>query len=126
VGVIVGTYNKDVADSTWDNDDGMRAYRAFFVKYLPGSAIDEGGYLVGYNQGVVLEQMLKQCGDDLSRENILKQAKSLNNFTVSGGVTGHYGQHDRYRQSELDANASATLGRLEMATVRRGPERQFQ
>jgi branched-chain amino acid transport system substrate-binding protein len=78
-----------VTDSTWDNDDGMRAYRAFFAKYLPGSNnIDESGYLVGYSQGVVLEQILKQCGDDLSRENILKQAKSLNNFTVPVALPG--------------------------------------
>ena len=88
VGVIVGTFYKDTTDSTWDNDDGMKAYRAFFAQYLPGSDIGEGGYLYGYSQGVVLEQILKQCGDDLSRENILKQAKSLNNFKVPVALPG--------------------------------------
>jgi branched-chain amino acid transport system substrate-binding protein len=88
VGVIVGTFAKDVTDPTWDDDDGMRAYRAFFAKYLPRSDIDETGYLLGYSQGVVLEQILKQCGDDLSRENILKQAKSLKNFRVPVALPG--------------------------------------
>jgi ABC-type branched-subunit amino acid transport system substrate-binding protein len=88
VGVIVGTFYKDTTDSTWDNDDGMKAYRAFFAQYLPGSDIGEAGYLYGYSQGVVLEQILKQCGDDLSRENILKQAKSLNNFKVPVALPG--------------------------------------
>src|SRR5258708_9093899 len=66
----------------------MKAYRAFFAKYLPGSDISEAGYLLGYSQGVVLEQILKQCGDDLSRENIVKQAKSLNNFKVPVALPG--------------------------------------
>src|SRR5467141_4001504 len=87
-GVIVGTFFKDTTDSTWDNDDGMKAYRAFFAQYLPGSDISEAGYLLGYSQGVVLEQILKQCGDDLSRENIVKQARSLNNFKVPVALPG--------------------------------------
>ena len=53
-------------------------------------------------------------------------SQKLEQLQGSGGVTGHYGQHQRYRQSELDANASATLGRLEMATVRRGHGRKFR
>jgi len=99
-GVIVGTYNKDPTDSIWDNDDGMKAYRAFFAKYLPGSDIGESNYLSGYSQGVVLEQILKQCGDDLSRENILKQAKSLHNFKVPVALPG------------ITVNTSATVNQL--------------
>jgi branched-chain amino acid transport system substrate-binding protein len=88
IGVIVGTYNKDATDAVWDNDDGIKAYRAFFAKYLPGSDIDDRNYLVGYSQGVLLEQILKQCGDDLSRENIVRQSRSLNNFTVPVTLPG--------------------------------------
>jgi ABC-type branched-subunit amino acid transport system substrate-binding protein len=100
VGVIVGTFNKDPTDSIWDNDDGMKAYRAFFTKYLPGSDIGDSNYLTGYSQGVVLEQILKQCGDDLSRENILKQAKSLKNFKVAVALPG------------ITVNTSATVNQL--------------
>jgi branched-chain amino acid transport system substrate-binding protein len=99
-GVIVGTFYKDTTDSIWDNDDGMKAYRAFFAQYLPGSDIGEAGYLYGYSQGVVLEQILKQCGDDLSRENVLKQAKSLNNFKVPVALPG------------ITVNTSATVNQI--------------
>src|SRR3982075_4056092 len=82
VGVIVGTINKDPNDPTWDNDEGMKAYRAFFEKYLPGADISNTSYLTGYQQGILLEQILKQCGDDLSRDNILRQSKSLRDVVL--------------------------------------------
>ena len=44
---------------------------------MPGVDISDTNYLSGYQQGMLLEQFLKQCGNDLSRENIIKQAKSL-------------------------------------------------
>jgi ABC-type branched-subunit amino acid transport system substrate-binding protein len=76
-GVIVGTFNKDPNDPKWTSDPGISAYKAFFAKYLPGADIGDNSYLTGYSQGLVLEQILKQCGDDLSRDNIKKQAKNL-------------------------------------------------
>ena len=88
VGVVVGTFHKDPVEPAWDNDPGMKAYREFFAKYLPGADIAEGNYQTGYEQGVILEQILKQCGDDLSRENILKQAKSLKDFVVPTALPG--------------------------------------
>ncbi|WP_027577835.1 ABC transporter substrate-binding protein [Bradyrhizobium sp. Ai1a-2] len=87
-GVIVGTINKDPTDARWDNDEGMKAYRAFFEKYLPGADIQNTSYLTGYMQGMILEQILKQCGDDLSRKNIIKQAKSLKDFVVPTASPG--------------------------------------
>ena len=88
VGVIVGTPNKDPNDQKWANDEGIKAYRAFFEKYLAGSDITNTSYLTGYQQGMVLEQILKQCGDDLSRENIIKQAKSLKNLVLPTALPG--------------------------------------
>ncbi|OCK54455.1 ABC transporter substrate-binding protein [Bradyrhizobium sp. LMTR 3] len=88
VGVIVGTTNKDVLDSTWKDDPGMQAFRGFFDKYLPGADITNGSYLTGYQQGVLLEQILKQCGNDLSRKNILAQAKNLKDFIVPTALPG--------------------------------------
>ena len=73
VGVIVGSTNKDALDESWKSDPGVQAYRAFFDKY---------------QQGLVLEQILKQCGDDLSRKNILAQAKSLRDFVVPTALPG--------------------------------------
>jgi ABC-type branched-subunit amino acid transport system substrate-binding protein len=89
VGVIVGTISKDPTDSRWEADDGIKAYKAFFAKYLPGADFLNTSYVTGYMQGMILEQILKQCGDDLSRKNIVKQAKSLTDFllpTASPGI----------------------------------------
>ena len=88
VGVIVGTTNKDPIDPKWTNDEGMKAYLAFFEKYLPGADISNTSYLTGYQQGILLEQILKQCGDDLSRANILRQAKSLKDVEISTALPG--------------------------------------
>jgi ABC-type branched-subunit amino acid transport system substrate-binding protein len=88
VGVIVGTINKDIVDPTWKDDPAMQAYRAFLDKYLPGADITNGSYLTGYQQGILLEQILKQCGNDLSRQNILAQAKNLRDFVVPTALPG--------------------------------------
>lgn len=88
IGVVVGTTGKDPTDPKWENDDGVKAYKAFFDKYLPGADYQNGSYLTGYVQGMILEQILRQCGDDLSRSNIIKQAKSLKNFSVPTGFSG--------------------------------------
>jgi ABC-type branched-subunit amino acid transport system substrate-binding protein len=88
VGVIVGTPNKDPNDQNWKDDEGIKAYRAFFDRYLAGSDITNTSYLTGYQQGMVLEQILKQCGDDLSRDNIIKQAKSLKNLVLPTALPG--------------------------------------
>jgi ABC-type branched-subunit amino acid transport system substrate-binding protein len=88
VGVIVGTPNKDPNDQSWQDDAGIKDFRAFFEKYLPGSDITNTSYLTGYQQGMLLEQILKQCGDDLSRDNIIKQAKSLQNLVLPTALPG--------------------------------------
>jgi ABC-type branched-subunit amino acid transport system substrate-binding protein len=88
IGVIVGTINKDIVDPTWKDDPAMQAYRAFLDKYLPGVDITNGSYLTGYQQGILLEQILRQCGNDLSRKNILAQAKNLRDFVVPTALPG--------------------------------------
>ena len=88
MGVIVGTFIKDPTDSKWNDDAGMKAYRAFFAKYLAGSDIGDTNYLTGYQQGMILEQILKQCGNDLSRQNIVKQAKSLKDLVLPTAMRG--------------------------------------
>jgi branched-chain amino acid transport system substrate-binding protein len=88
VGVIVGTFIKDPIDSKWNDDAGMKAYRAFFAKYLPGADIGDTNYLTCYQQGLILEQILRQCGNDLSRENIVRQAKSLKDLVLPTAMPG--------------------------------------
>lgn len=88
VGVIVGTTNKDVVDPSWKDDPPVQAYRAFLDKYLAGVDITNGSYLTGYQQGILLEQILQQCGNDLSRKNVLAQAKNLRDFIVPTALPG--------------------------------------
>jgi len=88
VGVIVGTINKDPTDAKWNDDEGVRGYKAFFAKYLQGADFENTSYLTGYMQGMILEQMLKQCGDDLSRKNIVKQAKALSHIVLPTAFPG--------------------------------------
>jgi branched-chain amino acid transport system substrate-binding protein len=90
VGVIVGTIVMDPTDAQWDSTAGMKNYRAFIDKYMPGVDIADGNYLFGYTQAMLLEQLIKQCGNDLSRENIIRQAKSMKNValpTLLPGIT---------------------------------------
>jgi branched-chain amino acid transport system substrate-binding protein len=87
-GVIVGTMTMDPTDSQWDDNAGMKAFRAFVDKYMPGIDIADTNYLFGYTQGLILEQIIKQCGNDLSRENIIKQAKSLKDVVIPTVLPG--------------------------------------
>lgn len=88
VGVISGTFSKDPNDSKWNDDPDIVRYKSFFAKYLPGSDIKDTGYLIGYRQGILLEQLLRQCGDDLSRENVLKQARSFKDLVLPTVLPG--------------------------------------
>lgn len=88
IGVVAGTMTKDPTDSKWNSDQGMKDYRVFVDKYMPGIDISDTNYIFGYTQGMILEQIIKQCGNDLSRENILKQAKSLKNVSLPSVLPG--------------------------------------
>jgi branched-chain amino acid transport system substrate-binding protein len=88
IGVIVGTFNKDPNDPKWNDDAGVKAYREFFKKYLAGADMTNTSYLTGYEQGMLLEQILRQCGNDLSRENVARQAKSIKDFVLPTALPG--------------------------------------
>ena len=87
-GVIVGTITMDPTDQQWDNNEGMKNFRAFVDKYMPGIDIADTNYLFGYTQGMLLEHLIRQCGNDLSRENIIKQAKSLKDVVLPTVLPG--------------------------------------
>ncbi|HXI05605.1 MAG: ABC transporter substrate-binding protein [Bradyrhizobium sp.] len=79
-GIISAAYAKDGADPQWDNDPGMKKFYDFLAKYYPeGNKID-GSVVYGYGAAQTLVKVLQMCGDDLTRENIMKQAASLKDF----------------------------------------------
>jgi ABC-type branched-subunit amino acid transport system substrate-binding protein len=79
-GIISAAYLKDASDPQWDNDPGMKAFYDFLAKDFPEGNKLDGSVVVGYGVAQTLVQVLKQCGDDLTRENIMKQAANLKNF----------------------------------------------
>jgi branched-chain amino acid transport system substrate-binding protein len=86
--IISTNYGKDPGDPQWKDDTGIKAYFTFMDKYYP-----EGDKLntvnsYGYATAELLVHILRQCGDDLTRENIMKQATSLKNFTGSLALPG--------------------------------------
>ncbi|MBV8398340.1 MAG: ABC transporter substrate-binding protein [Acetobacteraceae bacterium] len=90
VGIITAAYLKDPGDPTWANDPGMQTYKEFFKKYLAGADVSDIGYEFGYSASMTLVQVLKQCGGDLSRENVMKQATNLHDLqipTLLPGIT---------------------------------------
>jgi branched-chain amino acid transport system substrate-binding protein len=88
VGIVAATITKDPNDKKWAEDPGVKWYRAHFEKYLPGADIGDNNYLFGTQQGQILEQVLKQCGDDFSRENIVKQSRSIRGLVLPTAVPG--------------------------------------
>ena len=79
IGMISTGYLKDPTDHQWDNDAGMKEWRAFMTKYLPGADQTDGGYIAAYAVSDTMLKVLKQCNGDFSRENIMKQVTSLKN-----------------------------------------------
>ena len=79
--IISTAYLKDPTDPTWKDDGGVKAWRKFMDKYNPGGDKVDLNNVYGYAAAQTLVQVLKQCGDDLTRENIMRQAASLQNFS---------------------------------------------
>ncbi|MVT67337.1 ABC transporter substrate-binding protein [Bradyrhizobium pachyrhizi] len=77
-GVLSTAYLKDPKDTEWKNDPAMTEWRAFMTKWYPEGDLDDAATVFGYGVAKGLEQVLRQCGDNLTRENLMKQAASLN------------------------------------------------
>jgi branched-chain amino acid transport system substrate-binding protein len=77
VGVITARYYKDPTDPQWQVDPGFKDWLAWMKRYNPDGNLADYYNVYGYNLAMTLVQVLKQCGDDLSRENIMRQAANL-------------------------------------------------
>ncbi|MCW5622476.1 MAG: ABC transporter substrate-binding protein [Burkholderiales bacterium] len=88
VGVITALYMKDPNDPQWDSDPGMQRWHEFMAKYMPGADVRDFNHVYGYAAAQLMEQVLEKCGDDLSRENLLKQATSVENAQLDVGLPG--------------------------------------
>ncbi len=81
-GLITATYIKDINDPQWADSKDIKDYFAFMKKYYPEGDPKEYNNAYGYMQSSMLMQTLKQCGNDLTRENVMRQAANLKNLEV--------------------------------------------
>jgi ABC-type branched-subunit amino acid transport system substrate-binding protein len=88
VGIITSAYVKDPTDKRWADDEAMKTWRAFMAKYNPDGDLQDPFNVYGYSVAATLEQVLKQAGDNLTRENVMKQAASLKRFRVETLLPG--------------------------------------
>ncbi len=98
-GLITTLYLKDPTDPQWDNDPGMKEWRAFMAKYYPEGNTADGFNVYGYTVAQTLVHVLRQCGNDLSRANIMKQAASIKDLALPlllPGIKINTGPDDYY------------------------------
>jgi len=81
-GLITALYTKVVTDPQWKNDKGFQDWVAFMKKYYPEGSLEDDSNFFGYSAAILMAQVIKQCGNDLSRENIMRQAENLKNVEL--------------------------------------------
>jgi branched-chain amino acid transport system substrate-binding protein len=87
-GIISSAYLKDTSDTQWKNDAGMKAFDEFLAKYFPeGNRID-ASVMFGYTVAQGIVHVLKNCGDNLTRENVMKQAANIKDLELGGLLPG--------------------------------------
>jgi ABC-type branched-subunit amino acid transport system substrate-binding protein len=98
-GIITAAYLKDPTDKRWDDDDEMKMWRAWMDKWMPSANKGDANYIYAYSVSFLMHQTLKNCGDTLTHDNVMKQAASfkklrvpllLPGITVSTSATDFY------------------------------------
>jgi hypothetical protein len=87
-GIISAAYAKEANDPQWKDDPGIKAYSEFLTKYMPDANKSESSALTGYNMAQTMVVVLKQCGDNLTRENMMKQAANVKDLQQGGLLPG--------------------------------------
>jgi branched-chain amino acid transport system substrate-binding protein len=120
IGVITSDFRKDQSDPAWANDPGMNEWRDFMRRYLPEGEIGDNNYTYAYAAGTTMLQVLRQCGNDLSRENVMRQATNiapmdLATFLPGIQVQSQPGNYNVTRQMQLqrwDGRAWVRFGQV--------------
>jgi branched-chain amino acid transport system substrate-binding protein len=81
-GILTTQYVKDASDPQWQSDKVYQEYAAWLTKYVPGANLQDQNYVYGYATAYTMTHVLKQCGDNLTRENVMRQAANLKNLDV--------------------------------------------
>jgi branched-chain amino acid transport system substrate-binding protein len=100
--LVTSNYVKELGDPAWDDDPGVKKFAAFIDKYLPGENKHNSNVAYAYMSAQTMVHILGQCGDDLTRANVMRQAENLKDFEldlllpgikVNTSPTDHYPIH---------------------------------
>jgi branched-chain amino acid transport system substrate-binding protein len=89
-GVITAVYGKDSTDARWKDDPGYKQFAAFIEKYMTPNDLVDANAVYGFGTAATMVQVLKQCGSDLSRENVMKEAANLKELELPMLLPGMY------------------------------------
>jgi len=87
-GIITGAYGKDTTDPRWKDDPGYKRFADFVAKYMTPTDLIDANAVYGFGAGATMVQVLKQCGSDLSRENVMRQAANLKDLELPMSLPG--------------------------------------
>nr|WP_249166811.1 ABC transporter substrate-binding protein [Bradyrhizobium sp. JYMT SZCCT0428] len=82
IGAVTAAYMKDPTDKVWESDKGFQDWLAFMKQWYPRGSLIDGSNVYGYSMAQTIVQVLKQCGDELTRENVMKQAASMKDLEL--------------------------------------------
>lgn len=121
VGLLSSAYGKDPSDPAWADDAGLKDWKAWMSKYLPGEDMRRPNFVNGYNYAATMVQVLKQAGNDLSRDNIMRQATNLHDLVLPMMLPGIKVNTSPRLLSGPTTSADA-VGRQALGAVRRPPD----
>ena len=127
--MISTSFLKDASDTAWKDDPAVKAWSSFMDKYYPDGDKDDVNAVFGYAAAATLFQVLNQCGDDLSRENVMRQAASLRGYQSAvalPGITINTGRADfhpikQLRLVQFDGNSWQPIGDVIESAFARAP-----
>ena len=120
-GVISINYGKDPLDPSWKDDPGMKQYFDFMAKYYPEGDKNSNFNTYGYSTAQLMVHVLKQCGDDLTRENVHEAGHQSEERRARSVAARHHGQHHAERLPRQQADADDEVQRRALGTVRPDP-----
>ncbi len=117
-GVITAIYGKDPTDARWKDDPGFKEYAAFIGKYMAPHDLIDANAVYGFGAAPTMIQVLKQCGNDLSRDNVMKQAANLKDLELPMLLPGIKINTSPDNFSPIRQDAARHFQRRELGAVR--------
>ena len=122
-GVITAVYGKDPTDARWKDDPGYTAFADFIGKYMSPKDLTDSNAVYGFGAAATMVQVLKQCGADVSRENVMRQAANIKELILPMGLPGLSLNTSPTELQPNPSNAACELQWRELADIWRPDER---